>query len=231
MGILAEHSQQNLEKIVFEAFDYLINKLNIPLDDIRIRINSKDKDLFSSIEQVDKRIIREIDTFDKKYYTHKYGNNIDGITGRNFNIGIRKKGTDNFFDIGNVIVMESDRKKRAIEMGFGNQTLSMTYFGVDSTIAGSRMADIYSIDSVEKMKFADAMVTTSILQNEGISKDAQCSHYFKRLLKQYYGGVINYWKEKLQVNDKQILGYLDKFIFLEYKNQNFKGINTWIIEN
>jgi len=227
MGILTEYSQKNLEKAVFEAFDYLINNLNISFDDVRIRINSQDNDLIASIKQVDKKIVKEIDTFGEKYYRHKYGDNVDGITGRNFNICIRKSNTDIFVDIGNVILMENDKKKYAIEMGFGNQTLSMTYFGVDSTVAGSRMADIYKIDSIEKMKFADAMIVTSILQNEGISNESECSHYFKRLLKQYYGSVINFWKDKLQISDEQILDYMQMYIALEYKNKNFKAVNTW----
>ena len=79
------------------------------------------------------------------------------------------------------------------------------------------------------MKLADAMIATAVLQNEGISKDTKCSYYFKRLLKQYYGSVIRYWKDELQVTDSQILDCLKNFIALEYKNSNFEGVNTWTI--
>lgn len=230
MGIMTEYSQENLDKVVFEAFDYLTNKIEIPLDDIRIRINSQDRDLLNAIKQIDKNIIREIDTFAEKYYRHKYGDNVGGIIGRNLNISIRKKGMDIFADIGNVIVMESDKKKHAVEMGFSNLVMSMTFFGADSTVGSSRMADVYNIDSSEKMKFADAMISTAVLQIEGISKEPQCSHYFKRLLRQHYGSVINYWKDILKVTNNQILDYMEKFIVLEYKNLNFKGVNTWTVK-
>lgn len=230
IGIMCEYSKENLDKVVFETFDYLTNKLGIRTSDVRIRINSQDDDLVNSVKQIDSDILREVDNFSKNYYRHKYGNNVGGILGRNFNICIRKKGTDIFADIGNVVVMEVNDKKHAIEMGFGNQTLSMTYFGVDSTVAASRMADIFAIDSSEKMKFADAMIATAVLQNEGISKNAKCSYYFKRLLRQYYGSVINYWKDRLGITDDQILCYMNKFIALEYKNSSFEGVNTWATE-
>lgn len=60
LGALVEY--HNLERLVIDTFDYLIEYLKIPYEDIVIRINSKDKDLIDSIKSIDKRIIREYDT-------------------------------------------------------------------------------------------------------------------------------------------------------------------------
>lgn len=226
MGILKEYSYDNLVETVFVAFDYLLNKLMISPCNIRIRISAADKDLIAAIKDVDGSIVREIDTFSPKYYTHVYGNNILGIYGRNFNIAIRKNGTNEFYDIGNVIIMENDKKKYSIEMGFGNQTLSMTYFGVDSTVAGSRLADFFTIRDVPSMKLADAIISTAVLQYEKVDQNGT-SDYFKRLLRQYYAEVINYWKYGLNIDDEMIINYINSFIAAEYEDTSFSGRNTW----
>ena len=87
MGVL---TVPKLEHVVFDTFDYLLNYLNIPFEDIRIRISRQDEDLFKAIENVDRRILREIDSPNANY-RHKYGLDEKGITGRDFNIAIRKK--------------------------------------------------------------------------------------------------------------------------------------------
>ena len=89
MGTL---TKPKLEQVVYDTFDYLTNPdyLNIPLDDIHIKICSSDEDLLNAIQYVDKGIKREIDTVDLKHYRHKYGMDNLNITGRDFNIGIRK---------------------------------------------------------------------------------------------------------------------------------------------
>lgn len=166
--MLVEHL--NLERLVLDTFDYLQNYLKIAHEDIKIRINSSDYDLIKSIEKVYSKIAREYDAFEEKYYKHKYGLEVENITGRNFNIGIRKKGTDVFCDIGNIIVMENENEKLAVELVLGNCTISMSYFGVDSTVASSKISDVFEINTVEKMKFADAIIATVVLMYEDIKK-------------------------------------------------------------
>lgn len=214
MGALVNYS--DLEKLVTDVFDYLIKYLRINLEDIVIRINTQDKDLLKSIERIDKKIIREYDTFEKQYYAHKYGLDKEKIRGRNFNIGIRKKSTDTFLDIGNIIVIENDIEKLAVEVGLGNCTISMSHFGVDSTVASSRFADIYKIDTVEKMKFADAIIATAVLMFEDVRKIKSPSwyqHYFRR-----YRRAIAFWKDKLNTDYYTIVSYIKRFLFLEYKS-------------
>lgn len=71
-----------------------------------------------AISSLDKRIIRKIDTLSMKHYVHKYGMDEYGITGRDFNIGVRKKGTDDFFSCAGFVVMENPIKTIAVDMGF-----------------------------------------------------------------------------------------------------------------
>lgn len=193
MGTL---TKPNLESIIFDTFDYLTNPLylGIPFEDICIRINSEDQDLMRAIEIVNDSIKREVDTVSKKHYRHKYGMDELHITGRDFNIGIRKKGTNEFFNCGTLVVMENDDRKLAVDMGIGNCSLSMCKFGTSSTVSSSRMADIINIDSIEKMKLADSLIAVSTLLKENILEHP--SKHFRKSLEcivmHFYFGKKNF---------------------------------------
>lgn len=222
MGLLAK---PNIEKVVFDAFDYLTNPkyLGLSSEDIHIRISSKDKDLMEAIKNVDKNIVREIDTENAKY-THKYGLDESGIFGRDFNIAVRKKGTEEFLNIGTIVAMESSEKVYAIDMGIGNTALSMCEFATSSSVASSRMADIYDINSIESIKLADAIMVVSILQMEKIRDIPSKQFKYKFNL---FNHAIAYWSDILEKSDKEILKLMDLFISLEYKKSDFKSENTW----
>lgn len=216
MGVLAE---PNLEAVVFDTFDYLTNPmyLGMPFEDICIRIHSKDIDLMNAIENVDKGIRREIDTVAIKHYRHKYGMDKENITGRDFNIGIRKKNTDTFFNCGTFVVMETPEKPIAIDMGIGNCSLSMCHFATNSTIESSRMADIIDIDSVEKNKFADALIAVSTLLKENILEHP--SKHFRKKFRQYLT-ALQYWNQQYEIDPEELAQYIISYLNAEYK-QNF----------
>ena len=215
MGIL---TKPNLEKVVYDTFDYFINYLNIPVDDICIRICSQDSDLVKAIKNVDLGIKREYDTVDLKHYRHKYGMESRNITGRDFNIGIRKKGTNNFFNCGAFVLMESPDGPIAIDMAIGNCSLSLCKFGYNSTIASSRMGDLIEINSLEQEKFADALIAVSILLKENILE--QSSKHFKYKFKRYLN-ILLYWNQKYNFMEEKLVDIILKFLELEY-NSNFE---------
>jgi len=213
-------TRYDLEKIVNDTFDYLLNDkyLGIDPNDICIRINSLDKDLINSIEQVDYRVKREFDTETEESYKHIYGLDKQQITGRNFNIAVRKGNTDVFFDCAAIIVMESPYEKLAIDMGIGNSSLAMCYYNTDNTVASSRMGDVVKINSVEMMKFADSMVAVSTLMYENIMEHT--SKHFRKKFRQYLH-ALRFWREELGVTDESILLYMNKYLNLEYNCEEF----------
>ena len=200
-------------------FEYLTYEkyLGIDLDDICIKICSKDDDLMGAIRNVDSRINREVDKTSIEHYRHKYGMSKENITGRDFNIGIRKKGTNDYFSCGTFVLMESPDKKIAIDMGIGNCSLSMCKFGVDSTVQSSRMADLINIDSIEKEKFADSLIAVSTLLKEDIINHP--SKHFRKKFRLYFN-ALSYWSEKLNITEEEILIYALDYLNLEYK-ENF----------
>lgn len=224
MGVLA---QPNIEKVVNDTFDYLTNPkyLGISPNDICIRINSEDKDLMNGIESVDPRIKREVNTVHLKHYRHKYGMDKEQITGRDFNIGIRKKSTEQFFNCGTFVVMETPEKPIAIDMGLGNCSLSMCKFGTNSTIESSRMADILELDSIEKIKFADSLIAVSTLLKEDILNHP--SKHFRKKFRQYLN-IMKFWNEQLNLSAEEISLYMVQYLNSEYDDNFEKERENWV---
>lgn len=224
MGVLA---LPNLEKVIYDTFDYLTNSkyLGIPMEDICIRINSNDEDLMKAVEIVDSSIKREVDTVSLKHYRHKYGMDKENITGRDFNIGIRKKGTNNFFNCGTFVVMETPEKPVAIDMGLGNCSLSMCNFGMNSTIESSRMADIIELNSIEKIKFADALIAVSTLLKEDILNHP--SKHFRKKFRQYLNG-LQYWNQQLKLSPEEISNYMIEYLNAEYHDNFDDKREKWV---
>ena len=110
-------------------------------------------------------------------------------------------------------------------MGFGNLTISMCKHGLDYTISASRMADVMDINTVEETKLADAITAVSILQYEDVKKFPGTSNIRWRF--NQYNSVISFWKEKIGVNNEQLLFYMKEYMDLEFKNNNCKGEITW----
>lgn len=80
----------------------------IPQENIIIRASSEYQDLLDAIDTRHDSINIEKDSKPLQYYKHKYG--MGEIVGRNFNFSLRHKNTQIFNDIGNVIVIEDNKK-------------------------------------------------------------------------------------------------------------------------
>lgn len=226
--IMGTLTKPNIDKVVYDTFDFLTNSkyMGIPYDDLLIRINSQDADLMKSVKKtVNPKIVREIDSV-SAHYKHNYGLDDQNIFGRDFNIAVRKTGTKSFVNAGTIVLMEQGDNKIAIDMGIGNITLAMCKFGYDYSIKASRMADVFNIDSVEKMKIADAMIAISTLQNENVM---DLKSHRKTILWKYrkYNQALMYWKNKLGFSDMQIQEYMEQYINLEFKNNSYKSEISW----
>ena len=187
--------------------------LGISPEDICIRINSSDFDLVESISFLKKDIKIEYNSEPIECYKHIYGMNEEQITGRNFNIAIRKNGTDNYFDCAAIIVMENPNKKIGIDMGIGNTSLSMCHFNENNTVAASRISDIIKIDTNAKMRLADSITAVATLLSEDVQNSE--SRHFRKKLKRYIH-IMNYWKEYFCLSQQQLEKYIYDYLMLEY---------------
>lgn len=213
MGILAS---PELDRVASDMFTYFMdpNYLNISPEDICIKISSTDEDLMRAIENIDKRVVRMIDQSSIEHYRHKYGMDAEYIYGRDFNVGIRKKGTNEFFSCATFVIMENLDKKIAIDMGIGNCSLSMCNFGTQSTVSSSRMADIIDIDTIEQEKFADSLIAVATLLKEDITNHP--SKHFRKKFRQYLS-ALNYWNEKFNYNSDELVDFMIRYLTIEYR--------------
>ncbi len=88
------------------------------------------------------------------------------------------------------------------------------------------MADVFEIDSIEKIKLADTMVAVATLQNENIENVRSHRKAIMWNFRQY-NKALAYWKEKLRLSDEQILEYMKRYIDLEFKNNTYQSRITW----
>ncbi len=225
MGTVVEYN--NLEKLTFDVFDYLISYLNIDYRDIMIRINSKDNDLNLSLQNIDSRILREYDTKEESYYKHKYGLDDFNIFGRNFNIALRDTSDNQFKDIGNIIVMESPDKKYAVEVGIGDSSIILRRFGKKSSIECSHLSGILEITNAQELKFADCLLVVSNLIYEDVKRIREPRwprYYFGK----YSKALVN-WQHELNISDMELVKYMREYILSEY-NQKLEKENSKILE-
>lgn len=216
-----------MEEVVRDTFDYLTgsNYLAIKPEDLSIRISAKDADLLAAIKAVDKRVHREFDSKSSRY-VHSYGLDEQGVSGRDFNIAVRKAGTNDFLAVATVVMMEKQERKLAVDMGMSNIVFSMCKYGNHNSLQSCRMADVFEIDSIEKIKLADALVAVATLQNENVEN---VQSHRKAILWNFrqYNKAIAYWQARLHLSDGQILEYMKRYIDLEFKNNSYRSRVTW----
>jgi len=218
----------HIERVVYDTFDYLTHSLEIKPDDLRIRISTDDPELMLAVKSVAGNIKREEDSVEGTY-SHKYGLDDYGIYGRDFDIAIRRTGTDEFMNIATVVLMEQSTNKIAVDMGISSLALSMCQFGETNSLAVSRMADIYKIDRIEKQRLADAMITLALLQKENVHNLPKTDRRAKNFRWKYnkYEDAVVFWKTKLGLDDEQVLEYMQRYIELEFKDNRYKSEATW----
>ncbi len=181
-GTLSQYA--DLDKVSALFWSFLTQRLGLDQDKIKVHIASSDKDIirFWKAAGLEQHLV--FDTKDPVYYTHKYG--IDGVRGRNCNIAIQGPSSEEYRDIGNIIVVETDHKKLAVEMAYGVETAISRMLGVPTPIHAAPMAEFLPTDTVEESKIADALAASTLILNAGIRPVATNRG---RVLRRYLQGI------------------------------------------
>lgn len=215
LGALVKY--EHLDKIIQDLIDYLNKYLQIPYQDIMIRISSNDEDLFKAVQNLDKQIKIELDSQPAEYYKHKYGLQQQGIYGRNFNIALKDYSDNVYKDIGNVIVIESQSKKYGVEFGIGSASIVMCEKSLGSAIQASRLSKIYNITNSKQLRFADSLLVVANLMFEDVKK-IKYPRYTKSIFSKYKKALL-YWKNQLGYSNNFVYNLIKNYLELEY-NQN-----------
>lgn len=212
-ALCALRQYNDISVLIKDTFDYLRNQLRIDDKNIKIKISTDDIDLLQAVKDNDLGKMLETDTMELDYYRHKYGLDEQGIYGRNFNIAILDKSDMSFKDIGNIIAIESTDKPYACEFAVGVQPIVMRTNGLNLSIESSYIADILSLETPEKIKFAECLVIVANLIYEDILDIKK--RYPVYLFKKYHK-AMNYWAEKLEFNSEEVAGFIESYLRLEY---------------
>jgi hypothetical protein len=199
------------EKLLNDSIEFLLKTLNIPLDNIRIQINSKDKDLRELLDSVNCPIEQIENEKDDVYYTHRYW--MWKIVGRNFNFVLREKWTDNFNDIWNFIIIEDDEWEYWIELALWTSVIMKELYELDHIIETSSITSIFwKVDNLS-IKFQDSLVSSVLLFREWVKPNASNGKWkvFRSYLRWIY-----YFMLKYGISEEYLLLWIKEYEKIEY---------------
>ncbi len=203
---------EKISELCDQSLDYLLNVINIPKENLVLRVNNTDKDLYRLAKTYTNLGISFDDTtMPEKYYRHKVG--VNGVWGRNFNYSIKKEGV--LHDIGNLIVLENNEKQLGVELALGTSTILKHFFSLDHVNSANPVLGIQKINDPLKFKFEDTIITSSMLLSEGLRPSANKNR--ERILRSYLRAMI-YFKNKFKISTKATIKMMREF-------EECRGIN------
>lgn len=214
-----------LQNLVSDSFVFFQDYLKVKPEDIMLRINSEDKDLIEACQDISSKVKLEFDTRPEKYYKHKYGLDEQGIFGRNMNFAFLDPKSGEYKDVGNIIALESENKKYGAELALGVQPAVMRMYGIPTSLQASYIADIVKLDSPEKFKYAECLVTVANLNKENIMDNKK--RYPVYLYKKYLR-ALKHWQEELGISKVELMTQLQDYLKLEY-NPEFEYVEPTIV--
>ncbi|MFC1632578.1 hypothetical protein ACFL1U_00335 [Patescibacteria group bacterium] len=180
IGTLA--SPERLNEAVGEVFELLEEQIKISSENILVRISSADSDLLEACRQNCSEDSLEIDSRAPYYYRHEIG--IKEIQGRSFNIALKDPEGDDYSDIGNIILLESNKETLGIETALGVTTILKQLHGLDHVQDCNPVSELNGVENeIIRRKFEDAIITGTVLYGEGLRPFGQ--HNRNRILKKY----------------------------------------------
>jgi hypothetical protein len=212
-SIGALSAPERLREVCDETFDFLENKLFIKPENILTRISSSDRDLMDAVKPYGEDRV-EIDSRNLEYYRHKIG--MQGIGGRNFNIALKDPNSEEFSDIGNIIILEDEQKRLGIEIALGTSTILKQLYGLDHVQDCNPVIGLENIENQTiRRKFEDAIITSTALYREGLRPFGQ--HNTNRILKQYVRS-LSYFRAKSGFSIDQLQQIISTFESREFQS-------------
>ncbi len=196
---------EKITELCTNSLEYLLNSINIPAENIILRINSADRDLYNLAKKYAYLGIGYDDsTMPEKYYRHKI--DIEDIWGRNFNYAIKKG--DILYDIGNLIIIENKEGKLGVELALGTSTILKSFFSLSHVNSVNPVFGIEKINNPLQSKFEDAIIASAILFSEGLIPSASDSR--GRTLRSYLRAIM-YFKNKFKIHTESIAKMMWQF--------------------
>jgi len=204
-------SPERLQEVCTETFDFLEKRLAISPENILIRVNSVDADLIGACKQRYGKENLEVDSRKPEYYRHKIG--MEGVRGRNFNIALRNPNAEGFADIGNIIILEDDKKQLGVEIALGSSTILKQLYGLDHIQDCTPVIGLKIENETIRRKFEDAIITSAVLYREGLRPFGSSNR--NRILKQYVRS-LSYFRAKSRMDIEEL-----SQVILDFEKREF----------
>ncbi len=215
----ALRNYENLDLLFEDMISFFNTNLNIDKNDLLLRINYEDLDLVNIIKKHD--INYEFNTEELFKYKHKFGLDDMGIYGRNLNVAIRNTTTNDYEDVGNLIVIESPTKKYGCEFAIGIQPILMATCGKNYSLECSYISEFLPLKKIEERKFAEAFVVVANLLNENIEDN---EHRYPKYLYKKYLKALNYYLNELKIDEDFLKQTMSNYLEKEYEGKNNKQL-------
>lgn len=202
---------EQLQHIADVWMRFFVESLQIPKENIIIRVSQEDEDLMDVAHNVIYWPGLEIDTKPAQYYNHQYGMN--DIVWRNFNFAIKQADGQSFSDVWNVIIIEDKEKKYGVELALGASTILTQVEGVEHIMDISSISDVIPHTESLYRKLQDCIVSTCLLVNLGERPSGSNNRW--RVLRSYMRWIL-YLASKLQIKDAELQEYFKKYEILQY---------------
>lgn len=217
-GILA--SPDRIDDVSAEAYELLVDRLQIPVQNIQIHASSNDRDLSGSWNERGVEI--EEDSLPVNSYRWKYG--IPDIYGRGINFLVRFDDSDDYTEVGNIIsILDSNDRVRAYEFGFGLESLLAKMYGFKKSTQANLVSAVIPYEEGPKEKLVNALVTSVVLYHFGIEPGRGKARH---ILKKHVKG-LSFLRRKIGISIDQIKDYSDLYEqaeFMEVLNSGSKLI-------
>lgn len=184
-GILSPAGR--LSNVYHEALSLLTEELGVAQKDILVHIASDHPEINVCVKNGPFGIKTMIDQID--YYVWNYG--VEGVLGEGLTMALLNKRSQEFEEIGNVVIIKKDGKPMAIEWGFGLETTTARLLSLLHPVFASPV-----IQFIEKglfstpagIRLGDSILAISALLANGV--DLNCSNpNVARVLKKYKRGI------------------------------------------
>lgn len=189
-----------------ETFNFFEKRLGIAPNNLLIRISSTDKDLMKACLGHYSEENLEVDGRDPSYYRHKLG--VEGVWGRACNIALRNSNGNGFSDVANIIIIENPESPLCTEISIGTTTILKQIHGLDHVQDCTPVVGLESIDAKFRRKFEDAIITSTVLFNEGLRPLGKNNR--NRILKKYVQ-AMSYFRAKCGTQIDELSRIISEF--------------------
>lgn len=148
-----------------------LSDIDITADRIKISVFGDDNDFLTLL--YNKNYLNDFSIYVEKLdsnlpkYRHRYGLDNEGIYGRNFNIALKSLESDEFKDIGNIILIERSGIPISAEVGVGITTLLARALSLTNATEASTISTIIPF-SAHLTKLLDAVSAVVAMLNAGV---------------------------------------------------------------